>query len=197
MTNWLYNFDVTKTTFDKCDKCSIHTGFHKTYTDIKEQLFTKLESVIHKYPKAPIVITGHSLGGAVATVAAIDIQHYLNDKGHHNIIKEVHTFGSPRVGNVAFADYYNKLIPQTVRVVHNKDIVPHAPPSFLGFSHVGTEVWLDAESDTYKICTPFIEDKACSSSVASPSITDHVTYLNNNTGCRYPNNKNVCLNEVD
>lgn len=46
------------------------------------------------------MVTGHSLGGALAILAAADIKSV----GHK--VDEVYTFGQPRVGNVAFSKWY-------------------------------------------------------------------------------------------
>lgn len=43
------------------------------------------------------------------------------------------TFGQPRVGNAAFASYYSQLVPNTIRVTNDHDIVPHLPPYYRYF----------------------------------------------------------------
>lgn len=43
------------------------------------------------------------------------------------------TFGQPRIGNAAFVSYYSQVIPNTVRVTNEHDIVPHLPPYFTYF----------------------------------------------------------------
>ena len=40
------------------------------------------------------------------------------------------TFGQPRIGNAAFVSYYSELVPNTIRVTHDHDIVPHLPPYY-------------------------------------------------------------------
>lgn len=40
------------------------------------------------------------------------------------------TFGQPRIGNAAFASCFYKYIPDTFRIVHDRDIVPHLPPYY-------------------------------------------------------------------
>jgi hypothetical protein len=81
----------------------------------------------------PLFITGHSLGGALAALAA----RYCSSKGAMPCA--VYTFGMPRVGDERFAEEYNSsaLGPITYRLVHGDDIVPCAPPSQLGYRHVG------------------------------------------------------------
>jgi len=58
-----------------------------------------------------IIITGHSLGAAIATLAAPDIHRFLEENQLPHRIIAIHTFGSPRVGNKAFVEYYNALFP--------------------------------------------------------------------------------------
>jgi hypothetical protein len=55
------------------------------------------------------------------------------------------TFGQPRVGNAAFASYFAEYVPKTIRVTHERDIVPHLPPYFfflpqLTYRHFPREV---------------------------------------------------------
>ncbi|RZS07785.1 hypothetical protein BHM03_00038679, partial [Ensete ventricosum] len=44
------------------------------------------------------------------------------------------TFGQPRIGNAAFATYFNEHVADAVRVTHENDIVPHLPPYYSYFS---------------------------------------------------------------
>ena len=49
----------------------------------------------------------------------------------------LYTQGQPRVGNDKFAEFMTKFIPNTYRIVHYADQVPHVPQSILGFKHSG------------------------------------------------------------
>ena len=64
-----------------------------------------------------ILLTGHSLGGALATLAAYDIRVSLNVPPCQI---ECYTFGAPRVGNYAFAHDYNQLLPNTWNVINDQ-----------------------------------------------------------------------------
>lgn len=55
-----------------------------------------------KYKTAEVLVTGHSLGGAIATFAALEIRH----SGYN--VDHFYTFGCPRVGSSRFAKYFNK-----------------------------------------------------------------------------------------
>jgi triacylglycerol lipase len=97
----------------------VHNGFLGLYNQLKP-------SIGLPNPYQPM-ITGHSLGGALATVCAADMA-LLNPT--------VITFGSPRVGNEGFVDHFNDLIKESVRVANQRDPVPHLPPSAFLLSEV-------------------------------------------------------------
>ncbi|CAM9374123.1 unnamed protein product, partial [Ectocarpus fasciculatus] len=67
-----------------------------------------------------VYFTGHSLGGALATLAAYDIAPCPLTIG-------VYSFGSPKVGNWVLSQLYNQLIPDTFRVVVDGDVVCATP----------------------------------------------------------------------
>ncbi len=83
-----------------------------------------------------LFITGHSLGGALAALAAA--QNWPGLAG-------VYTFGSPRVGDRAFAAHYDALCGgRSWRVVNNADPIPWLPGPLIGYRHVGTEIFVEA-----------------------------------------------------
>ena len=81
------------------------------------------------YPGKQIVITGHSLGGALAILAAADLVPY------YGRIHSIYTFGQPRIGNQQFAEWFQNLHQNTFRIVHYADVVPHMAPASTGFQH--------------------------------------------------------------
>lgn len=109
-------------------KIRVHTGFISAYknSEIRDKIFGMINSDIKN-----IYITGHSFGGALALLCAVDFQYHDNTR---NI--EVVVFGCPRVGNRAFAVSYNKRVPNTMRVENGNDIVTKLPFKMLGFRHV-------------------------------------------------------------
>jgi hypothetical protein len=90
------------------------------------RLASILKMLPYKLPVGHITICGHSLGGALATLLAIDLAENIH------IAPSVFTFASPRVGDVAFVGAYNQIVPDTVRIVNNVDAVPMlpAPPAY-------------------------------------------------------------------
>lgn len=110
-------------------KIRVHSGFITAY---KSDVVRKK---IHQYITDDICniqITGHSLGGALAILCAVDLQYNFPHKDY-----EVVVFGCPRVGNAAFAKSYNKRVFNTIRVENGNDIVTKLPPALLGYRHVG------------------------------------------------------------
>ena len=117
----------------------VHRGFKKEVDDVWPQLEKMLISHKQNLVKK-LWFTGHSLGGAMASICAgrcllshIDTQP-----------EQVHTFGSPRVGtkryiNYAKIDYF--------RWVNNNDIVTRTPPVWLGYRHSGKEMYLNAQGE--------------------------------------------------
>ena len=68
-------------------------------------------------PRLPMR-TGHSLGGALATLAAHDLQAEFRFPHLH-----CYTFGAPRTGNHAFAAETSRLVPETWHVINDRALV--------------------------------------------------------------------------
>lgn len=101
------------------DKLFVHRGF-RDYADVVlgDGLAENLKTALAKNPRAKLYLTGHSLGGSVATVAAIR----LNDMGVPKSQLKVISFGAPAVGSRALAAAYNDKLDVT-RVVMKGDVV--------------------------------------------------------------------------
>jgi hypothetical protein len=99
----------------------VHKGFWKSYSSVEDTLIKTI--VQHQPGNKKIFITGHSLGGALAVLAAIDFSlHNFKPFG-------VYTFANPRVGGERFAEYYTQQNIPTFRYVNENDIVPMMPPT--------------------------------------------------------------------
>jgi pimeloyl-ACP methyl ester carboxylesterase len=126
----------------------VHRGFQKTldYGDKTTEL-RSLDAIIdylneYELLNRKLVITGHSLGGALAILFAVKFRSLYPDEMHSNLDRLI-TFGSPEVGFGKFKEFYGELAEKTVRVVNNADAVPFTPPVF--YKHVGTEFWLQKD----------------------------------------------------
>ncbi len=63
-----------------------------------------------------------------------------------------YTFGQPRIGNAAFASWFESTHPNVWRLVDYADIVPHLPPSNVGFLHSNKQAWYQRGMTSYQIC---------------------------------------------
>ncbi|UIE36564.1 lipase family protein [Leptodesmis sichuanensis] len=109
----------------------MHTGFVTAYFAVRDQI----HHYIQNSAVSTVVATGHSLGGALATLCAVDIQYNFSDK----VTIEAFTYGAPKVGNDGFRDSYNQRVPNSYRVVHGMDIVPELPRWWQGYRAVDKE----------------------------------------------------------
>ena len=180
--NWITDLNASRRPYPGLRGAAVHKGFYNAYLTVARQVNLAAKSLLAQCRNCHIYITGHSLGGAIATFAAADLYSLSKDL-------TLYTFGSPRVGDDGFARYFDSIVPDTFRVVNNEDLVPHLPQRFLGFRHVSQEVWYhsSAKSAPYKLCAGG-EDDSCANSIAlqvdENSIRDHASYLGQPMGCR-------------
>jgi hypothetical protein len=122
----------------------VHRGFKGALDEIQPMLESRIDALKGEAPARPFFFTGHSLGAALATLAAARFP---------DVVKALYVFGSPAVGDRAFAQDFP--VPSAFRVVHNNDVValvptvgPLRPPLPLPigrYAHVGRLSYLDGE----------------------------------------------------
>lgn len=88
-----------------------------------------------------LYITGHSLGGALAVIAAALLHVTPELEGLRQRLRGVYTYGQPRVGHTDFAEQMEREFGDRLfRHVYGNDVVPRLPPRTMGpFAHFGTE----------------------------------------------------------
>jgi predicted lipase len=187
--NWIDNIQFAHTSpYSDLPDVSVEKGFYKWYTSLKDDVDSALLYSQSKFGTSKVKVTGHSAGGAAATLHAFDIARGESSTSGLTLTSAV-TFGSPRVGNSAFMTAHDEYIDQSVipswRVTHYYDMVPHLPEEMFGYNHVNTEVWYNEASTSYSICDESGEDPTCSNScspIHCDSISDHLDYLNTPLG---------------
>lgn len=119
-----------------CDDCSAHSGFLESQLAIQSIVDAAIKSALTTYPTYRVVMTGHSLDAAVATLVGATLR---NSGTPCDII----TFGSPRVGDIDLANYITAQDGITARITHLDDPVPQIPPvEVFGYYHTSPEYWL-------------------------------------------------------
>ena len=148
-------------------------AFKVVWTDLQKYVNKEIETK----PSYKVWVTGHSLGGALASLASTLIM-FEGKTARDNLM--LYTFGQPRVGNYDYALTHDGLVPLSFRVTHYRDIVVHLPTcrtvtpgtpciALGGWPyHHGKEIFYSDEimtkSSPYKTCEglPHNEDLGCS-----------------------------------
>jgi len=127
--DWITDFEAMPSPDD------LHSGFAKAVETVWPAIRTALAN--RTAPKQPVFFTGHSLGGALAILAA---SRAPLERNVEQVV--VYTFGSPRNGGETFfSDYTPRLGDVTFRFIHGTDIVPTVPFTLLHvYRHVGQAV---------------------------------------------------------
>ena len=117
-----------------------HEGFVSEYMLFRE----KVIEYVDMYPEKEVHVVGHSLGGALATLASFDIASSLN--------REVNTvtFGAPRVGTSDFRNAFDELPINLFRVVVANDPIARVPGMLIPYEHVGQLIQIDESGDMFE-----------------------------------------------
>ncbi|XP_037038368.1 lipase-like [Bradysia coprophila] len=164
----------------------IHRGFYIATMSLYDDVVETVADLLNENPGFKVVLTGHSLGGAMARITYF----FFADRNLFPGVEfELYTYGEPRVGNKYFAEFMNCQPITTARVVARADLFPHImPTSILGtrllgdyYVHAQTEYWINGE-DCQKFCRQTTyEDQQCSISLGPAySALDHFFYFDVN-----------------
>lgn len=162
------------------DGSRVHNGFLNAFKSVQIQLWAGLNTAVSKLGGISgvrnIIISGHSLGGALTVVSAFTLASVKEDWAGK--IKTV-TVGCPRVGNHLFKRLYNQRVPQSLRIVHNNDIVTRVPK--LNYFHIGTKLKLASDGKVMSTdLNPFkFISRTFIANITTDSIKDHMvdTYI--------------------
>ncbi|XP_066348334.1 uncharacterized protein [Miscanthus floridulus] len=126
----------------------VHSGFLGAYDSVRNRIMTLIKYAVgfqdeedaETIPSWHVYVTGHSLGGALATLLALELSSSQMAK-NGVIFVTMYNFGSPRVGNRRFAEVYNAKVKDSWRIVNHRDIIPTVP-RLMGYCHVEAPVYL-------------------------------------------------------
>ncbi|WP_415752764.1 lipase family protein [Paenibacillus forsythiae] len=121
-SDWISDIIASQKRFKYIEEdCLTHRGFTDIYSSARRGIINALE---RSSQGKTLYITGHSLGAALATLCAMDIAANTDYRSPN-----LFTFGSPRVGDPAFAKAFTRYVRSSFRIANPFDVVTHAPPS--------------------------------------------------------------------
>ncbi len=133
-TEWIGDILLFQKSYKGFANSKIHSGFANIYKDLAQQT---REIASRLNPSLPCYISGHSLGSALATLAALDLALSVPK------LKEqirLYTYAGPRVGNPNFAKIHSQMVPNSYRIFNLADSIPLSPPTIFRhdvYVHVG------------------------------------------------------------
>ena len=154
--------------------CKVHEGFDAQYASVRRRLGEEVQRLNPAADAERLVCCGHSLGGALATVCALDFA--AREGGLRTVCV---TFGSPRVGNSSFAYHFNREVDESYRFVNRRDLIPHTPSRWL-YKHV-------------RGCLVFRPDGRVSAGARMPRFAFHS--LGDHSMAAYKRNFEACLHK--
>ncbi|KAJ5818312.1 Lipase class 3 [Penicillium riverlandense] len=147
----------------RCENCTVHAGFMASWRNTRETVLPAVAAALEQYPDYEVTLVGHSLGGAVAALAGLEMRL----KGWDPLVT---TFGEPMIGNKDFATFIDhqfgmaskssdqadggSVVDQRFRrVTHVNDPVPLLPLREWGYTAHAGEIFISKPE-----LSPSVED---------------------------------------
>ncbi|KAL8376654.1 hypothetical protein RB595_007661 [Gaeumannomyces hyphopodioides] len=179
-----------------CDGCLVHEGFLSAWNSVAAETISAVQAEMAASPNSRVIITGHSLGGSLASLATVSMLG-------SGINVTTYTYGQPRTGNKAYADFVDQRAPAGAmfRVTHANDGVPQAVAVASGYQHHSTEYWQENGAVAAGVfqCTGQ-EPTDCNNSVRGTGLgpggvginAAHLSYMGVSTGNPADQGSKIC-----
>ncbi|NET37656.1 MAG: lipase family protein [Cyanothece sp. SIO1E1] len=136
--DWLDNINLLRT---QGPLGTVHAGFYSALLDVWENMWPRIQAARQRpdrsLGKRPLWLAGHSLGGALATLAAACLAEQKLP------VHGVYTFGQPRCGDGDFQVAFDaKVGKRFFRFQNNNDIITRLPARLMGYEHVGQFIYI-------------------------------------------------------
>jgi triacylglycerol lipase len=120
--DWISDAEIYQEAFPYCAaKPLVHGGFLSIYESFRKVV---LDGLAPLSKEKTLFITGHSLGGALAALHALDCSVNSDFSSIY-----MYSYAAPRVGDPSFTKEFNRHVPASIRFVNLADVVPFVPPS--------------------------------------------------------------------
>ena len=134
--NFIADANAAKIPTNICSGCTAEEGFYNSWQEARSGVMAALKTAAAANPSYRVVVTGHSLGGAIAAIAAAELRN-------QGTTTDLYTYGQPRIGGLTISNYItNQNKGGNFRVTHFDDPVPRLPPLFLGYVHISPEYYI-------------------------------------------------------
>lgn len=142
-----------------------HRGFMNALAEIWEPLFPELEAQM-RAKERPLWVAGHSLGGAIALLAAWRFERAFLQ------VRQVFTYGAPMIGNAAAIEAINRTFAGRIfRYVNARDLVPRLPTvSLLANDYAHCQCEIELGSETVGGAATTLENLAATDASAAESV---------------------------
>jgi predicted lipase len=133
---WITNFQFDTINTDICSGCTAHRGFWNSWVDARDRVTPAVKQASSTYPSYQITVVGHSLGGAIASLAAAQLRN-------SGLAAALYNFGSPRIGGTKISSYITNQPGGNFRITHWNDPVPKVPLITMGYVHISPEYYIN------------------------------------------------------
>ena len=137
--NWILDASCVRYKFPPVTNNLVHQGFKIGYWSIRKELRNYIKKLVANNSIDSVCICGHSLGGAMATLCALDLKNNPIPKLKKEF--KLVTFGQPAVGGQGVANEFDRIVPKShyYRYHNIGDIVPRYPMLWY-YKHGGTHI---------------------------------------------------------
>ncbi|KAJ4473345.1 alpha/beta-hydrolase [Lentinula edodes] len=156
-------------------KVEVHQGFQNTFRETSTIVLTEVKKALAQYKSQSVLLTGHSLGAAVAVLDAVMLHENLDPSVKQSVV----VFGLPRMGNEHWANFVDSTIgSEFFRVSDRQDPVVDLPPRFSDYYHPSGEIHIQDVDKTGQatkiVACPGQENKHCA--VGNSIFKEHISH---------------------
>jgi len=144
--------DIEKTTLDSSlfpgisSDIEVHEGFADAQSSTATDVLAAVQQGISTYSASQVTVVGHSLGAAIGLLDVVYLPLHIS-----GVTFSFVSYGLPRVGNQAFANYVDAMGISVTHINNKEDPIPTVPGEFLGFVHPSGEVHIE-DSNEWASC---------------------------------------------